>query len=159
LAIENEILITLAADIVVAHVNNNNVATADITGLIENVYGALATLGAPVETIAEKPKGAVSVRASIRPDHLVSMLDGKPYKMLKRHLALHGYTPQSYRETFDLPKDYPMVAATYAEKRRDLAKKIGLGRRAKASVEPVVVAKPARKPRAKKAVVAVPAQD
>jgi predicted transcriptional regulator len=158
LAIDNETLITLAADIVVAHVTNNNVATADITGLIENVYGALATLGTPVETIPEKPKGAVSARASIKPDHLVSMLDGKPYKMLKRHLTLHGYTPQSYREAFDLPKDYPMVAASYAEKRRDLAKKIGLGRRATAAVEPAVVPKPARKPRAKKTVAAVPTQ-
>lgn len=158
MAIENETLITLAADIVVAHVTNNNVATADIVGLIENVYGALATLGAPAEAIPEKPKGAVSARASIKPDHLVSMVDGKPYKMLKRHLTLHGYTPQSYREAFDLPKDYPMVAASYAEKRRDLAKKIGLGRRATAAVEPAVVAKPARKPRAKKTVATVPAQ-
>jgi predicted transcriptional regulator len=154
LAIENEMLLTLAADIVVAHVSNNDVAAADITGLIENVYGALATLGSPAEPTPQKPKGAVSIRASIKPDHLVSMLDGKPYKMLKRHLALHGYTPQSYREAFDLPNDYPMIAATYAEKRRAIAQQIGLGRKPKAPVEPVVPATPARKPRAKKAAVA-----
>lgn len=66
------------------------------------------------------------------------------------HLALNGYTPQSYREAFDLPRDYPMIAATYAEKRRAIAIQIGLGRKAKAAIEPVVTAKPARKPRVKK---------
>jgi predicted transcriptional regulator len=152
MAIENEMLITLAADIVMAHVSNNMVASADVPNLIQAVYDTLETLGAPVEAVQEKPKGAVSIRASIKPDHLVSMIDGKGYKMLKRHLALNGYTPQSYRETFELPKDYPMVCASYAEKRRELALTIGLGRKPKAAPEPVVIAKPVRKPRAKKLV-------
>jgi predicted transcriptional regulator len=150
LAIENETLITLAADIVGAHVSNNSVAVRDVSGVIENVFAALAALGARADLTPEKPTGAVSVRASIKPDHLVSMIDGKSYKMLKRHLALNGYTPQSYREAFDLPRDYPMIAATYAEKRRAIAIQIGLGRKAKAAIEPVVTAKPARKPRVKK---------
>lgn len=152
MAIENETLITLTADIVGAHVSNNDVAAGDVGGLIEQVYGALATLDARVELAPEKPKGAVSVRASIKPNYLVSMIDGKSYRLLKRHLGLHGYTPESYREAFDLPKDYPMIAASYAEKRRAIAKEIGLGRKPKVPVEPAVVAKPARKPRAKKAV-------
>lgn len=152
MAIENEILITLAADIVGAHVSNNSVAVEGVGDLIEKVYGALAKLSAPAEVVEEKPKGAVSVRASIKPDYLVSMIDGKHYKMLKRHLTLHGYTPESYRAAFGLPNDYPMIAASHSDKRRAIAKTLGLGRKPKEPVEPVPAAKPARKPRAKKVV-------
>jgi len=149
LAIENQTLITLTADIVSAHVNNNPVQTADLPKLIQGVFGALRGLGEPTAPAGpEKPKGAVSVRASIKPERIVSMIDGKPYKMLKRHLSLHGYTPESYRETFGLPRDYPIVAADYAEKRRMLAKKIGLGRKPQ-----IAPAKPVRKPRAKKTAI------
>lgn len=150
---ENETLITLTADIVSAHVGNNNVSVGDVATLIEKVYGALNGLNAPVAPVEEKPKGAVSIRASIKPDHLVSMIDGKSYRMLKRHITLNGYTPESYRETFGLPKDYPMVAATYAEKRRELAKTIGLGRGPRKPTTTKLKAQPAKtlKPRFKKA--------
>ena len=123
-------LMALTADIVSAHVSNNAVSVSDLGDTITQVHAALAKLGAPVEPPApEKPKGMVSVRASIKPDHIISMIDGKPYKMLRRHISLHGYTPESYREAFGLPRDYPIVAANYAEQRRALAKKIGLGRK------------------------------
>lgn len=143
--VDKETLITLTADIVAAHVSHNAVPVDGVAAAIQGVYSALEKLGMPAEEAPQKPVGAVSIRASIKPSHLVSMIDGKPYKMLKRHLSLHGYTPESYREAFDLPRDYPMVSADYAEKRRGLALKIGLGRKA----EPE--AKPARKPRASKA--------
>lgn len=152
---ECEVLISLTADIVSAHVSNNSVSETDVPRLIENVYGALSALGAPAAPEEDqKPKGAVSIRASIKPDHLVSMIDGKPYKMLKRHLTLNGYTPESYREAFGLPKDYPMVAAAHAEMRRALAKRLGLGRKPKNAAPTeteVEAAKPTRKPRTKKA--------
>lgn len=154
MAADTEMLMTLTADIVAAHVSHNSVAAADVGGLIEKVHGALRGLGVPaepVEPFEQKPKGAVSIRASIKPDHIVSMIDGKPYKMLKRHLSQNGYTPETYRDAFGLPKDYPMVAASYAEQRRTLAKKIGLGRKLKAAPEAVESPKAARKPRAKKA--------
>lgn len=125
----HEMLITLTADIVTAHVANNNVEVSDLPSLIQNVHGALAGLGAqaPVE---EAPEPAVSVRASIKTDHIVCLEDGKKMKMLKRHLMTdHGMTPDEYRERWNLPADYPMVAPAYAEKRRELAKKIGLGRK------------------------------
>jgi len=126
-------LISLTAEIVSAHVANNPVQTGDIGSLIASVHQALAGLGVAEEPPAPaKPKGAVSARASIKPGHLVSMIDGEPYKMLRRHIAQHGYTPESYRETFGLSRDYPMVAADYAEQRRTLAHKIGLGRKAAA---------------------------
>ena len=147
----DELLVTLTADIVAAHVSNNSVAVGDVANLIANVHAALSGLNKPAEPVEEKPKGAVSIRASIKPDHLVSMIDGKPYKMLRRHLAQNGYTPESYRETFGLPKDYPLVAASYAEQRSALAKKIGLGRKPRTPTKTAGAAAP--KARGKKATV------
>lgn len=127
----NETLITLTSDIVAAHVSNNPVSVDDVPALISKVYGALAGLGqavAPVEEEVLKP--AVSVRASVKHDHIVCLEDGVKLKMLKRHLMTHyNMTPEQYRARWNLPADYPMVAPDYAEKRRELAKKIGLGRK------------------------------
>ena len=123
-----EALITLTADIVAAHVSNNSVAVSDLPVLIANVHGALAGLGgtAPAPEIKQEP--AVSVRSSIKPDFIVCLEDGKKLKMLKRHLMTHyQLTPEQYRAKWNLPADYPMVAPNYAEQRRTLAKKIGLG--------------------------------
>jgi predicted transcriptional regulator len=126
----NETLVELTADIVSAHVTHNTVAVSDLAQLIQNVHAALANLGAaPKPAEPEKPKRPMSVRASIKNDHLISMIDGRQYKMLRRHLGLNGYTPESYRATFDLPADYPLVAPAYAEQRRTLAMKNGLGRK------------------------------
>jgi len=124
-----ETLITLTSDIVAALVSNNNVSVDEVPGLIQNVYGALSGLdSAPV--VEERPEPAVSVRASIKADHIVCLEDGKKMKMLKRHLMTdHGLTPAEYRARWGLPADYPMVAPEYAEKRRVLAKEIGLGRK------------------------------
>lgn len=153
MALDQETLMNVTADIASAHVGNNKVLTGEVAPLIESIYSALQALGAPTpDPIEEKPVGAVSIRASIKPGHLVSMIDGKPYKMLKRHLGLHGYTPASYREAFNLPRDYPMVAAEYAEKRSALAKSIGLGRKA-ASAK---ATKPARLPRITKSAATSP---
>jgi predicted transcriptional regulator len=127
----HETLITLTADIVAAHVSNNSVAVADIPTLIENVHRALNGLS-PSEVVAEveRPEPAVTVRASIKPDYIVCLEDGKKLKMLKRHLMTHyNMTPDDYRARWNLPADYPMVAPNYAATRRELAKKIGLGRK------------------------------
>ena len=125
-----ETLITLTSDIVSAHVSNNSVSVEDLPTLISNVYGALSSLGAAVVETEATPEPAVSVRASVKPDYIVCLEDGKKLKMLKRHLMTHyKLTPEQYRQRWNLPADYPMVAPNYAEKRRDLAKKIGLGRK------------------------------
>ncbi len=124
-----ETFITLTADIVAAHVSNNSVAVNDLPTLISNVHTALAALTgpAPVEP-APKQEPAVSIRASIKPDYVVCLEDGKKLKMLKRHLMTHyKLTPDEYRAKWGLPADYPMVAPNYAEQRRTLAKSIGLG--------------------------------
>ena len=121
-------LLSLTADIVSSHVANNTVAVSDLAVVITSVYTTLAGLGGstPVETPKQEP--AVSIRASVRPDHIVCLEDGKKLKMLKRHLMTrYGMTPDAYRAKWALPADYPMVAPDYAAQRRTLAKKIGLG--------------------------------
>jgi predicted transcriptional regulator len=126
----NETLITLTSDIVAAHVSNNSVAVGELATVITSVYGALAGLGQAVVVEEKMPEPAVSIRSSIKPDYIVCLEDGKKLKMLKRHLMTHyNLTPDQYRARWGLAGDYPMVAPNYAEKRRELAKKIGLGRK------------------------------
>jgi predicted transcriptional regulator len=121
-------LITLTTDIVAAHVSNNSVDVNELPQLIQNVHDALGRLGAPQTEPEIKLQPAVSVRASVKPDYIVCLEDGKKLKMLKRHLMTHyQLTPEQYRAKWSLPADYPMVAPNYADQRRSLAKKIGLG--------------------------------
>jgi predicted transcriptional regulator len=131
--VENEMketLITLTSDIVAAHVSNNDVAVGDLPSLITNVYAALANLGEKPEVEEPKPQPAVAIRNSVKPEYIVCLEDGKKLKMLKRYLRTnYNMSPEEYRARWNLPADYPMVAPAYAEKRRDLAKKIGLGRK------------------------------
>ena len=123
-----ESLITLTADIVSAHVSNNSVAVNDLPNLIQNVHNALTGLGSKPEPAPVKQEPAVSIRSSVKPDYIVCLEDGKKLKMLKRHLMTHyQMTPDEYRQKWGLSIDYPMVAPNYAEQRRSLAKKIGLG--------------------------------
>lgn len=130
-------LVDLTADIVSAHVANNSVAVNDLPQLITNVHAALSGLGQQKREEQPKPEPAVSVRASVRPEYLVCLEDGKKLKMLKRHLMTHyQMTPDQYRAKWGLPSDYPMVAPNYAEQRRALAKSIGLGRKPKAVAVP-----------------------
>lgn len=125
----DDLLMTLTADIVAAHVGNNATSIQDVPKLISSVYGALANPRGSAAPVEEKLEPAVSVRASVKRDHLVCLEDGKKMKLLKRHLRTeHGMTPDDYRERWGLPANYPMVAPAYAETRRVLAVKIGLGR-------------------------------
>lgn len=127
---QGELLINLTSEIVAAHVSNNDVAVADVPELIRSVHDALAALGQPVLPEEVPPEPAVSIRASVKPDYLICLEDGKKLKMLKRYLKTrYNMTPEEYRERWNLPADYPMVAPNYAEKRRNLAKEIGLGRK------------------------------
>ncbi len=126
-----ETLITLTSDIVAAHVSNNSVTVDDVTRLINGVYGALAGLGEAAPAVEAAPlKPAVSVRNSVKPSHVVCLDCGIELQMLKRHLMTHhGLSPDDYRARWNLNADHPLVAPEYAEKRRELAKKIGLGRK------------------------------
>lgn len=125
---DRETLVTLTADIVAAHVSNNSVAISDIPLVIRSVHEALAGLDAKVEPEPEPQQPAVSVRASVKPDYIVCLEDGKKLTMMRRYLMTNfGLTPDAYRAKWNLPKDYPMVAPNYAERRRELAKAFGLG--------------------------------
>ena len=121
-------LLTLTADIVAAHVSNNSVAVNDLQNLIQNVHAALTEISGQPAAPEARPEPKVSIRASIKPDYIVCLEDGKRQKMLKRHLMTnHNMTPDEYRQKWGLSADYPMVAPNYAEQRRNLAKSIGLG--------------------------------
>jgi predicted transcriptional regulator len=124
----DDTLLTLTADIVAAHVSNNSVSVNDLPTLIQNVHGALTGISNQGAAPEVRPEPKVSVRASVKPDYIVCLEDGKKQKMLKRHLMTnHGMTPDEYRQKWGLAADYPMVAPNYAEQRRTLAKSIGLG--------------------------------
>ncbi|SEH14886.1 transcriptional regulator, MucR family [Sphingopyxis sp. YR583] len=144
---KQEDLLAYTADIVAAHVSNNNVAMADLPELIARVHGALAALGTPVEAPVEKQEPAVSIRTSVKPDYIVCLEDGKKLKMLRRYLMTnYGMTPDDYRAKWGLPKDYPMVAPNYAETRRALAKEIGLGSKGRGGGRKPAAAKAAAAP-------------
>jgi predicted transcriptional regulator len=124
----------LTTEIVAAYVSYHKLRVVDVPGVINAVGVELASLGTePEPSMLNKPEPAVPVRRSVRPDHLVCLVCGKKQKLLKRHLAVeHELTPDQYRETFGLKSDYPMAAPNYAQQRRELAVKIGLGRPKKA---------------------------
>lgn len=123
-------LVTLVGEIVAAYVSNNSVPPTALPELMASVHGALAALdGQPVaaaEPAVERPTPA-QIRKSVQEDGIVSFIDGRTYKTLKRHLTAHGLTPDRYRERYGLPDDYPMTAPGYAAQRSALAKAIGLG--------------------------------
>jgi predicted transcriptional regulator len=125
-------VIKQAGEIVAAYVSNNSIPASELPSLIQSVHSAISGLASgsvPGESASEidRPTPA-EIRKSVRPDGIVSFIDGKSYKTLKRHLTSNGLDPRSYRERYGLPADYPMVAPSYAAQRSALAKAIGLGR-------------------------------
>jgi len=132
--VEKMELLALTTDIVTSHLSRNAVEVGDISSLIREVYSTLATVGTS-EPVNDRPQPAISIRKSVQPDFIVCLEDGKKLKMLKRHLkTAYNMTPDEYRQRWGLPSDYPMVAPNYANQRRNLAKKIGLGTRRKKTV-------------------------
>ncbi|RWD66482.1 MucR family transcriptional regulator [Mesorhizobium sp.] len=135
-------LLELTAHIVSAYVAKNRLPASDLGGLIASVASSIGGISQPA---APPPTPAVNPRRSVTPDYIICLEDGKKFKSLKRHIGVHfGLTPEAYRAKWGLPADYPMVAPNYAASRSQLAKSIGLGR--KAEPEP---AKPARGRKAK----------
>lgn len=129
--------IELAADLVSAYVSNNSMPAAELPGLIAQVHAALVNLSAPaapVEDDIEKATPA-QIKKSITPDALISFIDGKPYKTLKRHLTTHGLDFETYRRRYGLPADYPTVSANYSAARSALAKDLGLGQQRRRPAE------------------------
>ncbi len=129
---ETSELIDITAGIVSAFVGHNTVRATELPELIKAVHDTLTTIVAPKPAEAPTPalSPAVPVKRSVTPDYIICLEDGKKLKMLKRHLATaYGLTPEDYRQRWNLPADYPMVAPKYAAQRSALAKQIGLGSR------------------------------
>jgi predicted transcriptional regulator len=125
-------LLGLATEIISAHVSHNAVAPEELPGLIQQVFNALATVG---QATAASPKAepAVPVKKSVLANHIVCLDCGKHFSMLKRHIMTdHKLTPEQYRQRWELPQSYPLVAPDYAKTRSALAKRIGLGRKGSA---------------------------
>jgi len=122
-------VIEMTTDIVSAYVGNNTVSAADLPSLIQSVHRTLSSVTSGVAEVEAAPKEpAVSIKKSITPDYLVCLEDGRKFKSLKRHLRTkYNMSPEDYRAKWVLPKDYPMVAPSYAQARSNLAKQMGLG--------------------------------
>lgn len=150
-------LLELATELTMAWLANPNTRASaeEVPAFLQSMHGAVANLAAPQASTDEAAATqeytpATTVRRSLASkDHIISLIDGKPYKTLKRHLSGYGLTPAQYRERYSLKPDYPMVAENYAEMRRSLAKKIGLGRKAGTKVAAKSPAKSAAKPATK----------
>lgn len=138
-------VVALTVQLLSAYLANNTVASEDLAGLIRSTRTVLAEDAVPAvvepEVVVHTP--AVSVRKSLASaDHIISLIDGKRYKTLKRHLSAHGLTPESYRERYNLPASYPMVAPSFAAVRRKIAEQIGLGGRKKPAKAVAAVSSP-----------------
>jgi predicted transcriptional regulator len=140
--------VSIAADIVAAYVSNNPLPVGELPKLIGDIHAALRGIGTPVTEPVVKQEPAVSIKKSVTPDFIICLEDGKKFKSLKRHIGVHySLSPDQYRQKWNLPKDYPMVAPNYAATRSAMAKSIGLGRKA-AVPTPAAAEKPKRVARA-----------
>jgi predicted transcriptional regulator len=139
---EKFVVLDCTASIVAAYVTNNTIQKENLPALIADTFYSLSQINRPAAVVQEL-KPAVPIKRSVQPDHIVCLEDGKTFKSLKRHLKnQYSMTPKEYREKWGLPADYPMVAPNYARARSELAKKMGLGRRAM----PVAIAQPPQAP-------------
>ena len=129
-------LAEVTSELVAAYVAQNHIQPGDLPGLIASVYTTLGKLGQPVaaEITPEPPRPAVPIRKSVTDEYIISLVDGRKLRSLKRYLGTLGMTPAQYRENWGLPNDYPMVAPAYAVKRSELAKSLGLGRKRQSEV-------------------------
>ena len=159
--------VELATELTIAWLGNPNTrATSDeVPAFLQRMHEAVRGLESGSTdglnaVMAPEYTSATTVRRSLASkDHIISLIDGKPYKTLRRHLSGHGLTPAEYRERYQLKADYPMVAPNYSEARRSMAQKIGLGRKRAPQVNSLAAEKPTvaaplrreRKPKSKPA--------
>jgi predicted transcriptional regulator len=135
----------ITAEIVASYLRHNQVAASDLPTLIASVHQSFASLGALAPPEPRVP--AVPVRRSVQPDQVVCLECGFRAKMLRRHLTRqHNLTPAEYRARWELPRDHPLTAPAYSERRSTMAKEFGLGRKA-AEIPPTPGAPPPSKRR------------
>ncbi len=128
-------IIEMTTEIVASYVAGNSVEASELPALIRSVFNALNSADVPTaEAEPESPKPtAAQIKKSITPDALVSFIDGKRYKTLKRHLTTHGLTVADYKARYGLPADYPTTAPSYSEHRSAMARTMGLGSKGRAA--------------------------
>jgi len=152
--------VELATELTIAWLGNPNTRASsdEVPAFLNRMHEAVRSLAVeavpPQDDAADAPQNfepATTVRKSLASkDYIISLIDGKPYKTLRRHLSTHGLTPAEYRARYGLKADYPMVAPNYSEARRSMAQKIGLGRKSRSS-EGTPAAAADRAPRGRKA--------
>ncbi len=151
--------VELATELTIAWLSNSNTRTSadEVPAFLAKMHETVLSLVAgneqpvaPVEEVADHTPAVTARKSLANPDVIISMIDGKPYKTLRRHLTTNGMTPEEYRQRYGLKADYPMVAAAYSESRRAMAKKIGLGRKPGQTNAAKAGAKPAPAPRQRK---------
>src|SRR5690349_4012862 len=140
-------VLSLTAKVVSAYVSKNSLPASGLPDVIAQIHQSLAGLSGGQKEPAPELVPAVPIKKSITPDYIISLEDGRKFKSMKRHLGLLGMTPAEYRQKWGLPAAYPMVAPNYAATRSELAKSIGLGRKAKAA-QPAKVKRARSKARA-----------
>lgn len=131
--------VELAVELTIAWLGNPNTRSNadDVPAFMGKMHDTVQQLlGSTTPEPANEPQQDYEPKTTARKslsskDHIISMIDGKRYKTLRRHLATNGLTPDQYRERYGLKSDYPMVAENYSESRRAMAKQIGLGRKPK----------------------------
>ena len=127
-ALDRSETLHLTTDIVSAFVSNNSVPSGELQDLLQNTFATLSTLSGAGEAEQANQKPAVPIKKSITDDYIICLEDGKKLKMLKRYLRTQfDMSPEDYRRKWNLPPDYPMVAPSYAKRRSEFAKQIGLG--------------------------------
>ena len=157
--------VELATELTIAWLGNSNtrVSSDEVAAFLNSMHEAVVKLGSGSsndagarESQTEYTPATTARRSLASKDHIISLIDGKPYKTLRRHLSRHGLTPEQYRERYGLKPDYPMVAPSYSEVRRSMAQKIGLGRKGRSAEKATssdpksdAPARHRRKPRAK----------
>ncbi|MCJ2075440.1 MucR family transcriptional regulator [Methylobacterium sp. E-016] len=142
----------MTADLVAAFVSNNSIPVSELPALIAKVHATLAGLdnGASSEPAGPEKATPAQIKKSVSPDALISFLDGKPYKTLKRHLTTNGLTFEEYRARYGLPSDYPSTAASYSAQRSELARSLGLGQQRRKASKPGEATEAAPKTRGRK---------
>lgn len=176
-------VMSLTVSLLSAYFANNTVPSSEVLALVEGtrrvLLGGTSVVEAAVGAASASPAGegptadetsateivtdpahnpAVTIEQSLASrDHILSLIDGKPYKALKRHLSAHNLTPAQYRERYHLPSDYPMVAAGYSAARREVALKLGLGNKGKTLSAKTVTA-PKASPTVEASAVSAPAK-
>ncbi len=151
--------VELATELTIAWLSNSNTRTSsdEVPAFLAKMHETVLSLVAgneqpvaPVQEVADYTPAVTARKSLANPDVIISMIDGKPYKTLRRHLTTNGMTPEEYRQRYGLKADYPMVAAAYSESRRAMAKQIGLGRKPGQTNAAKASGKPAPAPRQRK---------